>query len=67
MSIPSQLSSLIAVERVLPLFSPGRKHVADEASMRSLRYERRRELDAEFERYLENNLPMIPRESAETH
>ncbi len=58
---------LIAVERALPLFSPGYMHIVDESSMRAVWRERRRELDDEFEQYLRNTLPMNPRESAQTH
>ena len=56
---------LVAVERALPLFSPGYMHIADEASMRATWHERRRELDDEFEQYLHTTLPMNPHESAE--
>ena len=58
---------LVAVERALPLFSPGYMHIADEASMRTTWRERRRELDDEFEQYLHTTLPMNPHESAEPH
>ncbi len=57
---------LIAVERALPLFSPGYMHVADESSMRAIWRERRRDLDDEFQQYLNNTSPMNPHESAET-
>lgn len=57
---------LITVERALPLFSPGYMHIPDEASMRAVWRERRRELDAEFDRYLGNTAPMNPRAAAET-
>ncbi|MGH7695186.1 MAG: hypothetical protein ACRENH_09395 [Gemmatimonadaceae bacterium] len=53
---------LVAVERALPLFSPGYMHITDEASMRTTWHERWRELDDEFEQYLDNTLPMNPHE-----
>lgn len=58
---------LIEVERALPLFSPGYMHIADEASMRSVWRERRRELDEEFELHMHNTPPLNPRENAESH
>jgi hypothetical protein len=50
---PVEAVVLIAVERALPIVSPGYDHVEDERAMRSLWKERRRELDAEFERHIE--------------
>ncbi len=47
----------IAVERALPLVSPGYDHVADEWAMRAIWRERRPVLDAEFERHLERRGP----------
>jgi predicted pyridoxine 5'-phosphate oxidase superfamily flavin-nucleotide-binding protein len=46
---PVEAVVLVAVERALPVISPGYDHVADEWQMRVLWQERRRELDAEFE------------------
>ena len=43
---------LIALERALPLHSPGYMHIADEAAMRAAWRERRRALDEEFEQHL---------------
>lgn len=54
---PVEAVVLIAVERALPVVSPGYDHVADERVMRSLWKERRRELDAEFERHIDRRGP----------
>jgi hypothetical protein len=48
---------LIAVERALPLVSPGYEHVPDELQMRAMWRERRVQLDAEFERHIERRGP----------
>jgi predicted pyridoxine 5'-phosphate oxidase superfamily flavin-nucleotide-binding protein len=48
---------LLAVERALPLVSPGYEHVPDEWRMRSMWRERRRVLDGEFERHLGDRVP----------
>jgi predicted pyridoxine 5'-phosphate oxidase superfamily flavin-nucleotide-binding protein len=58
---------LIAVERALPLFSPGYMHIADEVSMRAAWRVRRRDLEEEFELHLRNSPPLNPRETAESH
>lgn len=52
---------LIAVERALPLLSPGYWHIADEATMRAAWRDRRRTLDAEFESYLRESVASNPR------
>ncbi len=49
---------LIEVERALPLVSPGYWHVTDEHEMRRMWKERRAELDAAFERHLEEHGPL---------
>ncbi|HJU74125.1 MAG TPA: pyridoxamine 5'-phosphate oxidase family protein, partial [Gemmatimonadaceae bacterium] len=48
-SYPVAAVVLIAVERALPVHSPGYLHIPTETAMRSAWRERRRELDAEFE------------------
>jgi uncharacterized protein len=48
---------LIAVERALPVTSPGYDHVDDERAMRTMWRERRRELDAEFEKHIDRRGP----------
>jgi hypothetical protein len=48
---------LIAVERALPLYSPGYQHVPDEWAMRGLWKERRAELDAGFEAHIHSRGP----------
>lgn len=63
---PVAAAVLVAVERALPLFSPGYMHIRDEASMRAVWRERRRELDDEFEHYLQNSRPMNPHGPADT-
>jgi predicted pyridoxine 5'-phosphate oxidase superfamily flavin-nucleotide-binding protein len=45
---------LIAVERALPLISPGYEHVPDEGEMRRVWKERRTQLDAAFEIHIKN-------------
>ncbi|MGH7178584.1 MAG: pyridoxamine 5'-phosphate oxidase family protein, partial [Tepidisphaeraceae bacterium] len=55
---------LSAVERALPLLSPGYMHVPDEAAMRDTWRVRRRELDDEFEQYLRKSVASNPRASA---
>ena len=54
---PVETVVLIAVERALPVVSPGYDHIEDERAMRSLWKGRRRELDAEFEKHLERRGP----------
>lgn len=49
---PVQAVVLIAVERALPLLSPGYWHVEDENVMRAMWKERRVGLDAEFEAHV---------------
>lgn len=44
---------LIAVERALPLYSPGYDHIADEWEMRRVWKQRRSELDAVFEEHIQ--------------
>ncbi len=51
-SYPVYAVILIAVERALPLLSPGYMHIADESSVRAAWYDRRRVLDEEFEQHL---------------
>jgi predicted pyridoxine 5'-phosphate oxidase superfamily flavin-nucleotide-binding protein len=54
---PVECVVLIAIERALPLVSPGYDHVADEWAMRAIWRERRPMLDAEFERHIERRGP----------
>lgn len=49
---PVECVVLVAVERALPLLSPGYWHVTDEAAMRALWKARREVLDAEFEAHI---------------
>jgi len=51
-SYPVEAVVLIALERALPLVSPGYEHVPDEREMRTTWRERRAALDAEFERHI---------------
>jgi predicted pyridoxine 5'-phosphate oxidase superfamily flavin-nucleotide-binding protein len=49
---------LIAVERALPLVSPGYEHVKDEWEMRTVWKLRRTELESEFEAHIKKRGPM---------
>ncbi len=49
---PVESVVLIAIERALPLVSPGYDHVPDEWQMRAQWRERRAQLDEEFERHI---------------
>ena len=48
---------LIAVERALPLVSPGYEHAVDEWQLRAMWKARRRELDEAFERHIRGRGP----------
>lgn len=52
---PVQAVVLIALERALPLVSPGYRHYSDEWEMRSVWQERRSQLDGEFEEHIKMN------------
>ena len=56
-SYPVETVVRVAVERALPLVSPGYLHVADEATMREMWRERRAALDREFDAYLASQPP----------
>jgi predicted pyridoxine 5'-phosphate oxidase superfamily flavin-nucleotide-binding protein len=58
---PVESIVLIAIERALPLVSPGYDHVPDERAMRAVWKERRATLDAEFERHVDREGPWSPR------
>jgi hypothetical protein len=51
---------LVAVERALPLVSPGYRHVNDEHSMREAWRERRAALDHDFEAHIAKAPPFRP-------
>jgi predicted pyridoxine 5'-phosphate oxidase superfamily flavin-nucleotide-binding protein len=57
---PVRAVVLIAVERALPIHSPGYDHVPDERAMRALWKERRAELDGAFERRMDARGPWEP-------
>jgi uncharacterized protein len=63
-SYPVVAVVLVAVERALPVLSPGYWHIADEATMREAWRERRRALDEEFEQYMRGSSLTGPRSSA---
>jgi hypothetical protein len=50
---------LIAIERTLPLISPGYEHIADEWQMRTLWKTKRAELDAVFEEHIKRLGPWL--------
>ena len=54
---PVEAVVLIAVERALPVVSPGHAHVEDETVMRGLYRARREERDAAFERHIARRDP----------
>jgi len=54
---PVEAVMLVAVERALPLLSPGYWHVEDENAMRGIWRERRERLDAEFEAHIARRGP----------
>lgn len=54
---PVECVVLVAIERALPLLSPGYWHVEDETAMRALWKERRQRLDAEFEAHIARRGP----------
>lgn len=49
---------LIAVERALPLISPGYEHVRDEWAMRTAWKDRRAQLDSTFEKHIRQKGPL---------
>lgn len=55
---PVEAVVLLAVERAVPLVSPGYMHVADEAAMRAWWKERRAALDRAFDAYLSRTRPV---------
>lgn len=55
---PVECVVLLAIERALPLLSPGYWHMEDEAAMRTMWKERRAALDAEFERHIAQQGPV---------
>jgi predicted pyridoxine 5'-phosphate oxidase superfamily flavin-nucleotide-binding protein len=57
---PVEAVVLIAVERALPIHSPGYDHVSDERAMRAMWRERRAALDAAFERHVDRAGPFRP-------
>ncbi len=56
-SYPVHCVVLVAVERALPLLSPGYWHVDDEHAMRAMWRERRQRMDADFEAHIAQHGP----------